>query len=168
MLYNVTSNYFNPTTIMDIFCDKNSLTFIIPTIQNYLNTNTRSFILSLWDLSQNANFLIQTNSDLALMNLSFSSDLVVNTDFYKINSRIISEMSFLTKPKTDPFKIVDVIPEHQDTFEIFEVISINIDNSLYEFIHLPEFKLYYPEPFIASPSFVHEELWFIHILHYQH
>ena len=29
-------------------------------------------------------------------------------------------------------------------------------------------KLYYPEPFIASPSFVHEDLWFIHILHYQH
>jgi heme/copper-type cytochrome/quinol oxidase subunit 2 len=32
----------------------------------------------------------------------------------------------------------------------------------------PDTKLHYPEPFIASPSFVHEDLWFIHILHYQH
>jgi heme/copper-type cytochrome/quinol oxidase subunit 2 len=28
--------------------------------------------------------------------------------------------------------------------------------------------LYYPEPFIASPSFLHEEIWFIHILHYNY
>jgi hypothetical protein len=77
-------------------------------------------------------------------------------------------MFFLTQPKNELFNLIDVVPEHDDTFEIFEIISVNVDNSLYEFIHLPEFKLYYPEPFIASPSFVHEELWFIHILHYQH
>jgi hypothetical protein len=51
-----------------------------------------------------------------------------------------------------------VLNEHEDVLSIFEVISVNIDNSLYEFLHLPEFKLYYPEPFIASPSFAHEEL----------
>jgi heme/copper-type cytochrome/quinol oxidase subunit 2 len=33
---------------------------------------------------------------------------------------------------------------------------------------IPDGKLYYPEPFIASPSFVHEEIWFIHILHYNY
>jgi hypothetical protein len=33
---------------------------------------------------------------------------------------------------------------------------------------LPDGKLYYPEPFIASPSFLHEEIWFIHILHYHY
>ena len=32
----------------------------------------------------------------------------------------------------------------------------------------PEVKLFYPEPFIASPSFNHEEIWFIHILHYNY
>jgi hypothetical protein len=32
----------------------------------------------------------------------------------------------------------------------------------------PDVKLYYPEPFIASPSFNHEEIWFIHILHYNY
>ena len=90
------------------------------------------------------------------------------TPIYSLSNKIITEIFFLTKPKTEPFKIIEVLPEHERTLEIFEVISVNIDNSLYEFIHLPEFKLYYPEPFIASPSFTHEELWFIHILHYQH
>jgi len=77
-------------------------------------------------------------------------------------------MFFYTTPRNDVFKIIDVLPVHQDTFEVFEVISVNVDNSLYDFIHLPEWKLYYPEPFVASPNFVHEEVWFIHVLHYQH
>jgi heme/copper-type cytochrome/quinol oxidase subunit 2 len=33
---------------------------------------------------------------------------------------------------------------------------------------LPDVKLYYPEPFAATPSFNHEEIWFIHILHYNY
>ena len=32
----------------------------------------------------------------------------------------------------------------------------------------PDVKLYYPEPYIAPPTFVHEEVWFLHILHFQH
>lgn len=32
---------------------------------------------------------------------------------------------------------------------------------------VPKVKLYYPEPFKASPSFMHNDIFFIHILHYQ-
>lgn len=32
----------------------------------------------------------------------------------------------------------------------------------------PSVKLYYPEPFIASPTFVHEDIWFLHIVIYQY
>ena len=35
-------------------------------------------------------------------------------------------------------------------------------------VAVPNMKFYYPEPFVASPSFVHESLWFVHVLHYQH
>jgi hypothetical protein len=43
------------------------------------------------------------------------------------------------------------------------------DESIVDYIKtLPDGKLYYPEPFIASPSFLHEEIWFIHILHYHY
>jgi hypothetical protein len=81
---------------------------------------------------------------------------------------MVSELLFLTQPKTEVFNMIAVVPEHDVCIELFEVISVNVDNSLYAHLHMPEFKLYYPEPFIASPSFVHEEVWFIHILHYQH
>jgi hypothetical protein len=71
---------------------------------------------------------------------------------------IVSELNFLTKPKTSFDSLVNLYPEYTDTFEVLEVISVNIDNSLYAYLHLPEYKLYYPEPFIASPSFNHEQL----------
>ena len=32
----------------------------------------------------------------------------------------------------------------------------------------PTRKLQYPEPFIASPSFIHNDIGFIHVLHYQY
>ena len=32
----------------------------------------------------------------------------------------------------------------------------------------PTRKLHYPEPFIASPSFIHTDIGFIHVLHYQY
>ena len=60
------------------------------------------------------------------------------------------------------------LPKYKDIIELFEVLSVNVDNSLYAHLSLPPVKLYYPEPFVASPSFVHEEVWFIHILHFQH
>jgi hypothetical protein len=36
------------------------------------------------------------------------------------------------------------------------------------YISTPSRKLHYPEPFIASASFVHTDIGFIHILHYQY
>ena len=32
----------------------------------------------------------------------------------------------------------------------------------------PTTKLHYPEPFISSPSFIHNDIGFIHVLHYQY
>lgn len=45
----------------------------------------------------------------------------------------------------------------------------NLENitSVYHY-SIPNVKLAYPEPFIASPSFMHTDLWFVHILVYQY
>jgi hypothetical protein len=67
-------------------------------------------------------------------------------------------MHGITAIKNDVILMSRALPEHQYTLEMFEVLSVNVDNSLYIHLHLPETKLYYPEPFIASPSFNHEEL----------
>jgi hypothetical protein len=41
---------------------------------------------------------------------------------------------------------------------MFEVLSYDTDGTLYDALSTPDTKLYYPEPFIASPSFAHEDL----------
>jgi len=45
----------------------------------------------------------------------------------------------------------------------------NLENvsAIYHY-SVPNVKLAYPEPFIASPSFIHSDLWFVHILVYQY
>lgn len=45
----------------------------------------------------------------------------------------------------------------------------NLENitSIYHY-SIPNVKLAYPEPFIASPSFMHTDIWFVHILVYQY
>ena len=45
----------------------------------------------------------------------------------------------------------------------------NLENitSTYHY-SIPNVKMCYPEPFIASPSFMHTDLWFVHILVYQY
>jgi len=153
---------------MDLFSTNRGENFLIPHLQSVLNENTSEFINSVWALSQNTSFYMQYNSELALLNTTFSSDMFNNSYLYSTAHTIAQEMAMLTKPKTDVIEMVAVLPDHEVAFELFDVISLNVDNSLYAHLHLPEVKLYYPEPFIASPSFVHEELWFIHILHYQH
>jgi hypothetical protein len=61
-----------------------------------------------------------------------------------------------------------LFPEFSLDFELFEHLAYDIDGTLYQDLSTANFKLYYPEPHIASPSFAHEDIWFMHILHYQH
>ena len=49
-------------------------------------------------------------------------------------------------------------PEEETPITMAVVCAIAAEESIAEEIATPFIKLYYPEPFIASPSFVHEEL----------
>lgn len=157
-MFTTSSNFFNPSTIMDVFFVNQKAQFLTPQIQYYLNLGTNDFILEAWELTKSPLNIIRSNVDLSFINTPFSATMFSDTYLYSLSTKMIEEMYAVTSPKTDPEKLIEVLPEHQFTFEIFEVISINVDNSLYQHLHLPEFKLYYPEPFIASPSFQHEEL----------
>ena len=62
-----------------------------------------------------------------------------------------------------------------DVLLLMDKMTMNESNELYFTEHVqslfhtstPKVKLYYPEPYIASPSRIHTDLWIIHILHYQ-
>lgn len=61
-------------------------------------------------------------------------------------------------------EIINFINQTEDIF-----LYTNVDNlqTIYHY-SVPNVKLFYPEPFIASASFMHSDLWFIHILIYQY
>ena len=61
-------------------------------------------------------------------------------------------------------EIIDFINQTEDVF------SFNNADNLQSIYHysIPNTKLFYPEPFIASASFMHSDLWFVHILVYQY
>jgi hypothetical protein len=54
--------------------------------------------------------------------------------------------------------MIDIFPEFAVDIASFDMPLENEEVTLYQTLSTPDFKLYYPEPFIASPSFVHEEL----------
>jgi len=51
---------------------------------------------------------------------------------------------------------------YNPNFKKFHVENIE---ALYQ-NSIPNTKLYYPEPYIASPSFIHNDIWYMHILVY--
>lgn len=61
--------------------------------------------------------------------------------------------------------------EFLKAFDQIDNMSVfnNFENlkSVYHY-SVPNTKLFYPEPFIAAPSFMHSDLWFVHILLYQY
>lgn len=81
---------------------------------------------------------------------------------------MLSEIVRLSWLKNDPSSLLRVFPEYHDDITHALVCTYEDNMNFIDQVSTPFVKLYYPEPFIASPSFVHEELWFIHILHFQH
>lgn len=48
-------------------------------------------------------------------------------------------------------------------------LSVNYENPILVYHYsIPTSKLAYPEPFVASASLMHSDLWFVHILIYQY
>jgi heme/copper-type cytochrome/quinol oxidase subunit 2 len=94
----------------------------------------------------------------------FSADLV---EIFTFDS-LVSDIEKLSNSKNDVDLMCQIFPSYEDIICELDMWSRYGEETLQYVDSTPDLKLYYPEPFIASPSFVHEELWFIHILHYQH
>jgi len=54
--------------------------------------------------------------------------------------------------------LINFYPERVLYFENFELSNLESDEGIFEALSTPDSKIFYPEPFIASPSFVHEDL----------
>ena len=61
--------------------------------------------------------------------------------------------------------LINLVNQTTTKEELDALNSSSRVRSLMQF-SIPEGKLFYPEPFIASPSYLHSDLAFLHILHY--
>ena len=96
------------------------------------------------------------SSKLFLNNLDFNN----MTYLYRHNNDLVNSLANYSFSQNNTEKMYRFFPEMQDTFTNFEMLFHNIkDDSVLDYIKtMPDGKLYYPEPFIASPSFLHEEI----------
>lgn len=86
-----------------------------------------------------------------------NSDL--NSDLVEIN-KTMHDISNISRQE-----LINLVNQTTSKEELDALNSSARVRNLMQF-SIPEGKLFYPEPFIASPSYLHSDLAFLHILHY--
>ena len=150
-----------------------------------------------FDLSTNKAFATQMNSYLIDTNKNSAQDLCVladnfanqqlwqfslfnNSQFLSVRDLVTSNLAEVASSLAFEIELHSIVspeqlsnarilfPNLHDMIADYEIGQKSEMLAVIDGLSTPDTKLYYPEPFIASPSFVHEDLWFMHILHYQH
>jgi hypothetical protein len=93
------------------------------------------------------------------LNTFFSDDtLIIPTQFESLFQPFANDIQKFAITNNNMEELNDIFPEKSIQFEYFEFSGSESDMATYEILSTPETKIFYPEPFIASPSFVHEDL----------
>ena len=112
--------------------------------------------MSVFDLNVDTQIFFEST----LFNDSISSYASSNigANFTDFSATLFQSMQSSTSPHYNVDELRDIFPQFREDLEMFEVLSYDTDGTLYDALSTPDVKLYYPEPFIASPSFAHEDL----------
>jgi hypothetical protein len=87
--------------------------------------------------------------------------LVTSNSYNLINTPVINYLNdilIITPQHNNIVNLSEFFPERAIHFENFELSTLETDEGVFEALSTPDLKIFYPEPFIASPSFVHEDL----------
>jgi hypothetical protein len=87
-------------------------------------------------------------------NSLFNEDTINSFNFKGISS-YVEESATL---KNDIDNLVNIFPQLDELVGEMDLAARYGEEELEEFESTPDVRLHYPEPFIASPSFVHEEI----------
>jgi hypothetical protein len=156
------SNFFNTANYLLTFTiDFDSNKDVELYIQHYQSTllhylqpslsSLRNLYLSL-DIQ---NFFAANVSNNLTLNMFESS---IFSEIYIISNDLSILMKNVTANKNDIYVLREIFPQFEQDMYTFEILSYDDDGTLYEDLSTPDLKLYYPEPFVASPSFVHEDV----------
>lgn len=172
-LYHNSSLYFNVENYLVTFMHDWSKLDTNPELtihyyQNTLNYFTFPTIQNLRELYLNIDTQIFFESTLFQDSITTYPNSNIGTNFTDFSTNLLHGMKLAVEPFYNVDELRDIFPQFREDLEMFEVLSYDTDGTLYDALSTPDVKLYYPEPFIASPSFAHEDLWFLNILQYQH
>ena len=173
LLFNKVSDYLSAASIVQCYdsvnySDKGYWILSNLRVQSFLNDNTNEVLKEVYNLASLSNDNRFFNDNFFFNSNFFNENTASSFNLLDSTHKLSEEIKYVSEIKNDFETLSQFFPKYYETFEIFDILTPNDDNSLYEDWSTPDFKLYYPEPFIASPSFVHEQFWFIHILHYNH
>jgi hypothetical protein len=105
---------------------------------------------------------INLNYNFLDYNMLFTNLNLTSTSLQNNSLKLVEELSNLTIIKNDTLKLNGFIGDYSTEKNLLDIESwfYDQDNSSInqQEISTPDVKLYYPEPFIASPSFNHEEI----------
>ena len=159
-IYFSPSNYFSTEHYLTFFNDNcmggTTQNLYISSFQNTLNFFSKDYFLLVQDFYINP--LIQEAYGYCFTAFNFSHPAYLFTNIPYMSQYLFSNIKFYTETQYDIDYLRMIFPSFKKDLETFEILSYDIDGSLYNTLSTPNTKLYYPEPFIASPSFAHEDI----------
>jgi hypothetical protein len=154
--YDNASNFFSTPGIIDFFGSNGGL--IITDIQKFLNVHTDATINNVYTFSNSSHAYDLFSVELFNNTNFFTTTDIESSLLFNTSKLLAQDIESISSAKADVVAMCDIFPEYGNIIEMLEFHSIEDDGSLTEALSTPDVKLYYPEPFIASPSFVHEDL----------
>jgi hypothetical protein len=98
---------------------------------------------------------LDTNLEVLFNKNSFFNEEVVNAFNFSGVSSYIEESSNI---KNNVDNLIEIFPQLDELVGEMDLAARYGEEELEECESTPDVRLHYPEPFIASPSFVHEEI----------
>jgi hypothetical protein len=152
------NDLFSLESIIELFGFNDNEVFLLK-IQELLINETSSLmkdleVVQLCSRQSNENLFSLFN------NLNFFSENdLQSTELFSINKVLIHniEMGGIEFAENTP-SLRLTYPNFYDIIVDYELAVMEDDGSMIDDLSTPDTKLHYPEPFIASPSFVHEDL----------
>jgi hypothetical protein len=84
----------------------------------------------------------------------FNEDTINSLNFNGLSSYIVESSNL----KNDLELMINIFPQLDELVGEMDLAARYGEEELEEFESTPDVRLHYPEPYIASPSFVHEEI----------
>jgi hypothetical protein len=115
------------------------------------------------ELPEASRKLIQHSFDLYLKSVDWDQDpetfIIFTTDLNELSEKLFANVFKNMESGSQPCGV--------GLEDLAYLDNLTNMTALYHY-SVPNVKLAYPEPFIASASFMHSDLWFVHILTYQY